>query len=466
MSENNRKINYENLPVVVMVGRVNVGKSTLFNRLTEQNKALVSDIPGTTRTSNEGLVLWRGKYVKLIDTGGLSFAYDVPLEEDIIKQSERAMKEADLVLFVTDAKVGILPQEKELAKRLRRLVKKPVILLANKIDTKKMESNVTEPDYAKLGLGVPFPISAVNGRNVGDLLDIIFKKLHSGKVRPKTKKIEKNEIIDISLIGKPNVGKSSLFNKLIGQDKVIVSEMPHTTREPFNTELIYEYSLNDKKIKQKINFIDTAGIRRKAKVKGKLEKSGIQKSIKSIEESDIVLFVLDAAESISHQDKQLGGLIEKRGKSVLILLNKWDLSEDNSQAKRKEITKFVRAHFPHLKFAPIEFVSGLTGYGVHKIFPTIIRIYSARHTHIPDPVLQKFLDSITKEKLPSRGKGTRHPKIVGIKQTGIAPPVIELTIKYRTSLHSSYVNYIENKLRERFDFTGTPIIIKLTKMKR
>jgi GTP-binding protein len=460
------KIDIDSLPIIALVGRVNVGKSTLFNRLIEQDKAIVSDIPGTTRTSNEGVVLWRGKYMRLIDTGGLTFEDNVPLEEDILKQSQRAMKEADLILFVVDAKTDILPQEKELAKYMRRIITKPVMLVANKVDNKRIETELISGQWHKLGMGEPFAVSAASGRSLGDLLDNIFSTLQKTKKRPKTKKETKEKPIRVSLIGKPNVGKSSIFNKLIGEEKVIVSEMAHTTREPFDTDIIYSHSQGKKQIKQKITFVDTAGIRRKTKVSGELEKKGIHKSIKSIEDSDIILFVIDGNEKLSSQDMQLGGLVEKRGKSVILIVNKWDLSEDNSDNKRHNVEKMIYSYFPHLNFAPIVFVSGKTGYRIHQIMPLIIKAWQARQTEIPVKALEHFLERATKEHRPARGKGTRHPKIMGIRQLGTNPPVIELMIKYRTSLHLSYVNFIENKMREQFDFFATPIIIRLTKMKR
>lgn len=446
-----------NLPVIALVGRVNVGKSTLFNKLVEEQKAIVSKTPGTTRTSNEGIIIWRGKQAKIIDTGGLTFTDEVPLEEDILKQSERAMKEADVIIFVADAKEGILPQEKELAKRLRRIETKPVFFLANKADNKKIENNLMEPDWYKLGLGEPIPVSAASGRNVGDFLDILFKALHKTKRRPKKAKKEERAI-QVSIIGKPNVGKSSLFNKLVGQEKVIVSDMAHTTRESHDTLVAYD--------KQKINFIDTAGIRRKSKVSGLLERAGIGKSLESIDDSDIILFVIDGRETISSQDMQLGGLLERHAKSVILIVNKWDLSEDNSDHARQEVQKMIYSYFPHLKFAPIIFTSGKTGYGVHKIFPELIHAFGARNIEIPSLVLDNFLDQATKEHRPARGKGTRHPKLLGMKQINVGPPIFQVYVKYRTSLHRSYLNFLENKLREQFDFYATPIVIKLTKMKR
>jgi len=457
----------DKLPTVALVGRVNVGKSTLFNRLIEKNQAIVSDIAGTTRTNNEGLVLWRGKYFHLIDTGGVTFEEGVEFEQDILKQVDRAVDTADLIILVTDAQVGILPQEKELAKRLRRLTKKSVLLAANKVDKGKIEMQIHTPEWRQLGLGVPYPISAVNGRNLGDFLDVVFKTLQKQSKNPKRhKETKKDEVIQVSIIGKPNVGKSSLFNKLIGEEKVIVSPIAHTTREPHDTLMTYEYEEKGKPLKQKINFIDTAGIRRKAQVHGELERAGISKSLESLEKSDIILFVLDGSEPISHQDMQLGGMMERHSKSVIVILNKWDLAEDITDAKRNEVKRMIASHFPHLDFAPILLTSGLTGYRVHQVFPLIIQAWKARHTEIDSDILGNFMRKATREHRPSRGKGTRHPEIVGFRQIDTNPPRFEMFIKYRTSVHISYVKYIENKLREEFDFFATPIVIKLTKMKR
>ncbi|KKQ27161.1 MAG: GTPase Der [Candidatus Magasanikbacteria bacterium GW2011_GWC2_37_14] len=464
MSEWNKKIKTDNLPKVVLVGRVNVGKSTLFNRLTETHKALVSTIAGTTRTRNEETVIWRGKNIHLIDTGGLTFTDDVPLEKEIIIQTKKAIAEADLILFVTDAKHGILPQEKELAKLVRGK-KTPILLLANKADTAKIEQNIFNGDWQKLGLGEPFSLSAGNGRNVGDLLDLIYKLLNKQKKSPKIEK-ENEEVINVSIIGKPNVGKSSLFNKLVGEDKVIVSPIAHTTREPFDTLVTYKYLENGKEKNQLINFIDTAGIRRKAKVDGFLEKEGIRRSILSTEDAEVILFVLDGSETISVQDRQLGGLLEKRVKSVIILINKWDLAEERTDYIYNSVKQMIKDYFPHVDFAPILFVSALSGQKIHSIFPEIIHAYQTRKTTVPEDVLHDFMKKLVKEHLPSRDKGVHHPEILGFKQLDINPPVFELYIKPKTSLHRSYINFIERRLREEFDFYGTPIMIRMTKMKR
>lgn len=481
MGANARSQKSRPLPTIALVGRVNVGKSTLFNKIIESQKAIISDIPGTTRTNNEGIMLWRGREVRVIDTGGLTFDDGVLFEDDILKQSEKAMKMADVIVFVLDAKVGPLPQEFDLAKILRKKTHKPVLVVANKVDNKRVAANLTEPAWYKLGMGEPFPLSATNGRNVGDFLDVVFDHLPKEEDTEEDTLPAREDILQISLIGKPNVGKSSLFNKLIGEDKVIVSDMAHTTREPHDTMVEYSYEQLESRIseedpdeiinervtkKQIVNFIDTAGIRRKSSVKGFLERQGIHKSIESLEKSELILFVIDGSQPITSQDMQLGGLIERRSKSVIILINKWDLAEDTTDIARKAIKKKIYSYFPHLDFAEIVFVSGKTGTGVHNIFPLITRTAEARNTKIPVKALEHFLTRVTKEHRPARGKGTRHPKLMGIRQINVGPPVFEIFVKYRTSLHRSYINYLENRLREQFNFFGTPIVIKLTKMKR
>jgi len=461
------ELTINNLPVVVLIGRANVGKSTLFNKLIEEQKAIVSTIAGTTRTNNEGDVLWRGKYIHLIDTGGQDSLENERFADEIYSQAEEALDSADIIIMVVDGQVGVLPQERDLARRLQKRAHKQgseLMLIANKVDNARIEKKLGNPEWLKLALGKPYGLSGASGRGVGDFLDILMKQANKRSVRPKKKKhIDRNDMVRVSLIGKPNAGKSSLFNKLIGQDKVIVSDVAHTTREPFDTQTVYE---DPQGTKHNITFVDTAGIRRKAKVKGVLERFGIRKSIESVDNSDVVLLVLDGTEPISSQDLQLGGLVEKRSKSVIILLNKWDMAEDNSQAQRTVVEQNIRSMFPHLDFAPILFVSGKTGYRVHEIFPLITHAMQARKTQIPERVLEKFIEDIQKIHRPSRGKGTRHPKIRGFKQVHTNPPIFDLYIKYKTSIHRSYVHFIENKLREQFDFTAVPIVIKMTKIRR
>ncbi|MSU75376.1 MAG: ribosome biogenesis GTPase Der [Candidatus Magasanikbacteria bacterium] len=446
----------QNLPTVALVGRVNVGKSALFNKIVEQRLALVSDIPGTTRTRNISIASWRGKNFRIIDTGGLTFAENVPLEDDIIKQTEIAIQEADVIVFVLNIQEGLLPQERELAKRLRTLTKLPIILVANKADSQELFTRAYDKEWRGLGLGEPLPISAVTGVQVGDLLDLIYKKLGTAKRRPK--KIKMITPIKVAIMGRPNVGKSSLFNKLIGEDRVIVSPLAHTTREPHDTLVEIE--------KQPILFIDTAGIRRKVKVSGELEKIGIGKSIATINKSDIVLLVLDATEPITDQDQQLAGLLREHTRSVLIVVNKWDEAEDNSDEFRNNVKADVLRSFPHLSFAPVVFTSALTGYRTHQIFPLIMQAWQARQTVVDDETLKNFLKGVVKKHLPTRGRGVRHPKLLGLTQLGYNPPMFEIMVKANTSVHISYVHFIENQLRKDFGFFASPIVMKLTKNKR
>ncbi len=452
------KIIDQNLPTVALVGRVNVGKSALFNRIMEERQALVSDIPGTTRTRNVGIASWRGKNFRLIDTGGLTFSEDVPLEDDIIKQTEIALRESDLIVFVTDIQSGLLPQERELAKKLLKKNKdKPIILVANKADDVLSRTKIYEREWLGLGLGEPIPVSAANGSNVGDLLDLIYSNFNKLSRRPKKVK-ETAAPIKVALMGRPNVGKSSLFNKLIGEERVIVNPMPHTTREPHDILVAVDG--------QPLLFIDTAGIRRKAKVSGELEKIGIGKSIATINKADIVLLVLDSTEPITDQDQQLAGLLREHTRSVIIIVNKWDLAEDNSDEFRNNVKKDIYASFPHLDFAPIVFVSATTGYRSHQIFPLIKQAWEGRQIVLSDEVLHDFLKRVVKKHLPTRDRGVRHPKILGLTQLGFNPPMFEMKIKPNTSVHISYVHYVANRLREEFGFFAAPIVMKLSKLKR
>lgn len=456
------------LPTVALIGRVNVGKSSLFNKIIEHQLAIVSDIPGTTRTRNVAIASWRGKEFRLVDTGGLTFTEDVELEDDIVNQTKLAIKEADVILFVVDIQLGLLPQEQQIAKLLKQEAgKKPTILVANKADTFASSQSVHDREWKKLLLGAPFPVSAANGMNIGDLLDLVYKEL--GKIKKSPKTLKPVEPIKVAVMGRPNVGKSSLFNKLIGEERVIVSPIAHTTREPHDTLVEVEFPPEEgkkKATKEHILFIDTAGIRRKTKVSGELERAGIGKSIGTISRADIVLLVIDATEPITDQDQQLGGLLREHTKSVVIVVNKWDQSDDNSDKFRNETKQKVHSYFPHLDFAPIVFVSAKTGYRVHQIFDLLKDAWTGRHTELDEKTLGDFIYRAQKRHKPSLGKGVRHPKLMGFKQLRTNPPMFELFIKHNTSIHISYVQFLENRLRTEFGFFGTPIIIKLTKMKK
>lgn len=450
------KIFDQDLPTVALVGRVNVGKSSLFNKIIEENQALVSDIPGTTRTSNVAVATWRGKNFRLVDTGGLTFSDEVILEDDIIKQTEMAIREADLVVFVTDIQTGILPQERELAKRLRQKSKdKPILLVANKADNVALFTQIHDVEWQRLGFGAPIPVSASNGTNVGDLLDAFYTTLNKLSRRPK--KLKLVQPLKVSIMGRPNVGKSTLFNALIGEERVIVNPMAHTTREPHDTLVEIDG--------KHILFVDTAGIRRKSRVSGELEKIGIAKSIATVNKSDIVLLVLDATEPITDQDQQLAGLLREHTRSVIIVVNKWDKADDNSDEFRNNVKKDVYASFPHLDFAPIVFVSALSQYRIHQIFPLIQQAWAGRQIVLDEAVLKDFLKRTVKKHLPTKDRGVRHPRVVAIHQLGFNPPMFEMIVKSNTSLHISYVHFVERHLREEFGFFASPIVMKLSKLK-
>jgi len=459
------------LPTIALVGRVNVGKSTLFNKITETNHALISNIPGTTRTRNIGIALWRGKNFRVIDTGGLTFDSAVPLEDEIIQQTEIALEEADVVLFVVDIQGDVLPQEYELAKKLQKFSKnkkKLIIFVANKGDRAIDRSRAHDHEFLRLGLGVPITVSAINGAGLGDLMDFVSTKLNKLKIRPK--KTKRIKMIKVAIVGKPNVGKSSLFNKLIGQDSAIVSSMPHTTREPYDTLVKYtpntEIENSKKPETTNILFIDTAGIRRKTKVSGLLERAGIGKSMEAIRASDIVLLVLDAAEPITDQDQQLAGLLRERAKSVIIIVNKWDLAEDNEDTFRNDVKQLILQKFPHLDFAPVIFVSAKNGYRVHQIFPDIVKAYEARQIQLTATELHDFIKKAIRKHLPTRGMGVRHPAVLGLRQLSTNPPVFDILVKPRTSIHISYAHFLSNQLSEQFNFYACPIIMKISKMKK
>lgn len=453
------KVN-QNLPIIALVGRVNVGKSTLFNRLTETHKAIVSNIPGTTRTRNTATALWRGKKFLVIDTGGFATdEEDVALQKETWEQTETACKEADIIFFLADIQTGILPQEMVIAKKLR-VLKKPIYLIANKADSPKLQSLAAEAIWYKLNLGEPNIISAQTGSGIGDLLDIALEEVGTTKTTKHEHPAEpvEPEPLKVALMGRPNVGKSSLFNKLIGEDRVIVSPIPHTTREPHDVLVEVDG--------KQIVFIDTAGIRKKTKVSGEIEKIGIGKSLETIDRADIILFVLDASDYIADQDQQLAGLLNQHAKSVIIVVNKWDTADEKGDAMRKEAAEKINTALPHLDYAPILYVSAKSGYRIHQIFPAIFHADQGRRVTLADSDLKQFLRDAVSRSMPKRGLGVRHPRIEKITQIGENPPVFELTIKHKTSLHISYLSYLRKLLREKFDFYAAPIILRLIKSKR
>ncbi len=482
------------LPLVVIVGRTNVGKSTLFNCLVEKNKALTSNIPCTTRDSNIGEVDWQGFNFTLVDTGGIIDLKHLLKEKNptanndidikVQKQARDYLKRADLILFLVDVKEGLLPPDKQLALFIKKMLPQSnhIFLVANKVDGPKQRKEIAE--FNKLPLGEPIPISAATGSGTGDLLDIITKKIKKTKtlvnplslsnkgaaVRFAGATARREEEIRVCILGKPNVGKSSLLNALLGaaypeqgqKEKAIVSSIPHTTREPQDVQFAYQDHL--------ITLIDTAGISKRGqrtakqiKFRNTLEKFSITKSLKALERANIALLVLDMNKEITHQDAKLVEEIIKQKVSLIIIANKWDLIKERNT---KLYTNNIYLALPFARWAPVQFTSAKTREKTNKIFDLIIRVMEQRKTEININALNKFLNKIVKIHRPAKAKGTKHPHIYELKQVHANPPKFSLRIGAKDSLHFSYLRFIENRLREKFGFGGTPITIGLEKNKK
>ncbi len=438
------------MPVVVLIGRTNVGKSTLFNRLLEQPKALVSSSAGTTRDRNEGKCLWRGTEIKIVDTGGLDVNPHDEIEQNIKKQAEIAMKTANLILFVMDVKTGPMPQEMELAKMLQKS-KVPVLVVGNKAEKAHERESVFAPEWKLQSLPLPIPVSAKTGVGVGDLLDEVYNSLES---RNKTPLNPTNiSAVKIAVIGKPNVGKSSLLNAITGEERFITSPVAHTTREP-NDTLVEANGKN-------YLFIDTAGMRKKSKVKksGGLEAVAVSRNQRIIKQADITLLVLEATSPIGTQEKTLAGMLKDSGSGVIVIVNKWDLVEDKDTKTMDEFRKYFAGHFPFLKWAPVIFVSALSKQRIRSILGVIDEVEKNREFKINQQELYLFLQRAINKHLPSKGKGSKPPKILGMKQVGDKPPYFEVTIKSKRTdaLNKSYLRFLENRLRDEHALVGTPM---------
>lgn len=442
------------LPTVALIGRTNVGKSTLFNRMIEQSKALVSATAGTTRDRNDGECLWRGKTIRMVDTGGLDVNKRDEIEKNILIQSELAMKEADVILFVVDLKNPPLPSDLELASKLWK-TKTPIIVVGNKAEKAAERRRAHQPDWRLRGLPAPIAVSATQGSGVGDLLDLVYEKLNEiGKQPVDYKELDATRV---AVIGKPNVGKSTLLNALVGTDRFITSSIAHTTREP-NDVLLH---VGDK------NYLiyDTAGMRKHARINqaGGLEKMAVDKNEWVIRQSDVSLLVLDATEPIGTQEKHLAGILGDSGAGVIIIVNKWDLVADKDVSTMNEYRKYLAGELPFITWAPIMFVSALTKQRTSTIFKMIDEVNHNRSIELDMKELDGFLHEALRTHLPSLGKGKNPPKVMGLKQVSTKPPKFDLTLKAQRTdaLHPSYLRFIENRLRVLHDFKGTPINIKV-----
>ena len=447
-------------PKVVIVGRTNVGKSTLFNKLIEKQKSLVSSIPGTTRDRYEGDCIWRGEVIRLIDTGGLDVDRSDEIEANIELQAQVAIDEADAILFVVDLQAGLQPEDRVLAERLQK-AKKPILVAGNKADNREMRTYVDNKEWYKWSLGRPIPVSASRGIGSGDLLDEIFHKLEENG----TPAASINDIIvtRVTVVGRPNVGKSSLLNAMLGHQRFIAADQEHTTREPNDTLVTIDG--------QNYLLVDTAGIRKRAKVRGsksKLEKSGVSRTIRAINRSDVALFVIDVTKEIHAQDKHLAGNLSEAGTSTVIIANKWDKIPDKDPNTINAYEEYIRAHLPMLSYAPIVFTSAVTGKRVQGMFDVIDKVFKSRFTQLDDEETKSFISRAIKKHKPSRGKGIAHPQIMSFKQSAINPPLFDLKIRHirKDVLAASYLKFLQNLLRKYYDFEGTPIRIRVVTKKK
>lgn len=426
-------------PVVAVVGRPNVGKSTLFNRIAGQRISIVEDTPGVTRDRIYAHGEWLGKHFNMIDTGGIELS-DQPLLTQIRQQAEIAIDEADVIIFVVDIESGVTDADEQVARILYRS-DKPVVLAVNKVDNPERRSDIY--DFYALGLGEPYPVSSVHGVGLGDLLDAVISSF------PENAANDTDNSIRFSLIGRPNVGKSSMVNAILGENRVIVSNVAGTTRDAINTR----FQSADG---QEFTMIDTAGIRKKGKIYENTERYALMRAMRAIDDSDVVLVVLNAEEGIREIDKHIAGYAHEAGCGVIIVVNKWDTIENRDHRTMTDFTNLIRNEFQYLSYAPIIFVSAKTKQRLNKL-PALIKDVHAHHERrIKSSVLNNvIMDAIAANPTPTQnGKRLR---IFYATQVATAPPTFVVFVNDPELMHFSYERYLENQIRQAFDFTGTPL---------
>ena len=456
-------------PLVAIVGRPNVGKSTFFNRMIGERIAIVEDMPGTTRDRIYGDTDWNGREFTLIDTGGLELGSDIPVGQvgldgqpgDIMKrvraQAELAIDEADVIIFMVDAQAGVTAADEEVADLLRR-TQKPVILAANKSDNARLRQDVVE--FYTLGIGEPITISSTQGTGTGDLLDLIVDDLPPEEERPEGE--EEEEVTRIAIVGRPNVGKSSLLNAILGFQRSIVSDVPGTTRDAIDIEFEYK----DKKLV----LIDTAGIRRRGRVGPGVEKYSVLRSSRAIDRCDVALLLIDASEGLAAQDTHIAGEIQEKAKGVVVIVNKWDLAQVQRREEREGIfpdpddeiesaeryRKIIAEGLKFIPYAPIVFASAKTGYHVQSLLDAVLNIAEMRYLRVPTSRLNEVVQEAVRRHNPTVFKG-KVMKIYYATQTQVNPPTFVFFVNDPQALHFSYERYLENQLRYAFSFRGTGI---------
>src|SRR5579884_1521020 len=456
-------------PLVAIVGRPNVGKSTFFNRMIGERVAVVEDLPGTTRDRIYGETDWNGREFILIDTGGLELGTDIPLGQvglngqpgDIMKhvqaQAQLAIEEADVIVFMVDARAGITAADEEVADMLRRS-QKPVILAANKADNATRRQDIFE--FYRLGLGDPIPISSIQGTGTGDLLDLIVDALPPKEETPDDEEEEENP--RIAIVGRPNVGKSSLLNVILGTERAIVSDVPGTTRDSIDTEMEFRG--------RKLTLIDTAGIRRRGRIGPGVEKYSVLRSTRAIERCDVAILLIDASEGLAAQDTHIAGEIQEQAKGVVVVVNKWDLAQAQRRAEREgyipredeeiesaeSYRRIIAEGLKFIPYAPILFASAKTGYHVQSILETVLNVAEMRYLRIPTARLNEVVREAVRRHNPTTVRN-KVLKIYYATQTQVNPPTFVFFVNDPQAVHFSYERYLENRLREAFSFKGTAI---------
>lgn len=433
-------------PIVAVVGQPNVGKSTLFNRIAGERISIVEDTPGVTRDRIYAHAEWLGKHFSLIDTGGIEMS-DQPLLTQIRQQAEVAIDEADVIVLVTDIENGVTDADEQVARILYRS-DKPVILAVNKVDNPERRSDVY--DFYSLGLGEPYPVSGVHGVGVGDLLDAVINNF------PETAANDNDDTIHFSFIGRPNVGKSSLVNALLGEHRVIVSDVAGTTRDAINTRFTAEDG-------RQFTMVDTAGIRKKGKIYENTERYSLMRSMRAIDDSDVVLVVLNAEEGLRDLDKHIAGYAHEAGKGVIIVVNKWDTIPNKDHRTMTDFTNLIRNEFQYLSYAPIIFVSAKTKQRLNQLPTMVEEVYDHARLRVQSSVLNDVLmDALAANPTPTQNG--RRLRVYYATQVAVQPPTFIVFVNDPDLMHFSYERYLENQIRQAFDFSGTPI--HLIKRKR
>ena len=426
-------------PIVAIMGRPNVGKSTLFNQIGKRRISIVDDMPGVTRDRIYADAEWLGRSFTMVDTGGIEFE-DESFLTPIREQARIAIDEADVIVFVVDGRAGLTSTDEEVG-RMLRAAKKPVVLAVNKIDSPKQENDVYE--FYALGLGEPIPVAASNALNLGDLLDAVVASFPPG-----ADEAEDADEIRIAVIGRPNVGKSSLVNRLMGEERVIVSDIPGTTRDAIDTHFTSDGI--------RFMLIDTAGMRRKSRIDEPVEHYSVLRSLRAIDRANVVLLVIDATDGITDQDARIAGFAHEAGKGIILVVNKWDIYEGKDEKSTLRFTEDARVKLPFIQYAPILYTSALTGQRVRRVTELVKYVADQQSMRIRTGVLNELLRDAVAVNPPPAHKG-RPLKVLFMTQAGIEPPTFVIFVNDPELMHFSYLRFLENKLRETFGFEGAPL---------